>query len=86
MTMKLSGHDVDLDEPATVYEDRFTPGLFFSHLSQAIRYVACIPIGKQSGSVSIVSQSGLQFGVAEINVLHDHLLRSRAAKANPTAF
>jgi len=79
--MKLSGHDVDLDEPATVYENRFTPGVFFSHLSQAVRYVACIPIGKQSDSISIVSQSGFQFGVAEINVLHYHLQRSLAARA-----
>ncbi|MEO5323308.1 hypothetical protein PV773_08290 [Mesorhizobium sp. CC13] len=76
LKMELRGKRVDLDEPATFYENRFTHGVFFGHLSQALRHAVCAPLTKQHPAASIVTQSGAQFGWEEINVLHDHLKRA----------
>jgi|APFEC2959095171_1045051.scaffolds.fasta_scaffold05192_3 hypothetical protein len=74
--MLIHGKPVDLNLPATLYEDRFNHGTFFPHLAQAIRHAAA---NRKLQSASIVTQSGEQFGWAEISVLHDHL------RTNPTS-
>ncbi|MBT1159429.1 hypothetical protein J1C56_28060 [Aminobacter anthyllidis] len=68
--MLIHGKPVDLDGPATLYEDRFNHGTFFTHLTQAIRHAAAT---RKLQSASIVTQSGEQFGWAEISLLLDHL-------------
>jgi hypothetical protein len=74
-TMIIHGKPVDLNEPATFYEDRFKHGIFFPYLSQAVRHAICVPSARQREAASIVTQSGVQFGWAEINVLNDYLLQ-----------
>lgn len=68
--MLIHGKPVDLDGPATLYEDRFNHGTFFPHLAQAIHHAAAT---RTLQSASIVTQSGKQLGWAEIGLLHDHL-------------
>lgn len=74
---------VELREPATFYENRFTHGLFFTYLSQAVRHAISIPSARQRQAASIVTQSGVQFGWAEINLLHDHM--QNTSREGPTA-
>ncbi|SFU23315.1 hypothetical protein [Mesorhizobium sp. YR577] len=73
--MIIHGKTVVLDESATFYEDRFKHGMFFPYLSQAVRHAVSIPCARQQQAASIVTQSGVQFGWAEINVLNDYLLQ-----------
>ncbi|WP_432289605.1 hypothetical protein SLT36_31205 (plasmid) [Aminobacter sp. BA135] len=82
--MLINGKTVDLNCPATFYEDRFTHGTFFAHLAQAIRHAVATPSSRQMHSASIVTQSGDQFGWAEISLLHDHLHNDAATSAAKT--
>ncbi|WP_395447902.1 hypothetical protein ACHMW7_23805 [Aminobacter sp. UC22_36] len=71
--MLLNGKLVELDQPATFYENRFNHGTFFPHLSQAVRHAISIPSARHREAASIVTQSGEQFGWAEISLLNDHI-------------
>lgn len=71
--MIRNGKSVQLNESATFYEDRFTQGLFFPYLSQAVRHAISIPSARQREAASIVTESREQFGWAEINLLNDHV-------------
>jgi hypothetical protein len=64
---------VDLNEPATFFENRLGPGMVFDHLSKALRHAVNMPLAKQHHSAKIITKSGDQYGWEEINVLHDHL-------------
>ncbi|WP_156381243.1 hypothetical protein [Aminobacter sp. DSM 101952] len=66
-------NSVDLNEPATFYENSLGPGMVFAHLSQALRHAVCMPLAKHHHTAKIVTQTGAQYGLGEINVLHDHL-------------
>lgn len=70
--MLLNGKLVELDQPATFYEDRFNHGTFFPHLSQAVRHAISIPSARQQDTASIVTQSGemVQSGHGVPDVFH----------------
>ncbi|GAA4133107.1 hypothetical protein ACFFTN_21455 [Aminobacter aganoensis] len=82
--MLINGKAVNLDEPATFYEDRFNHGTYFSHLAQAISHAVATSSSQQMHAASIVTQSGEQFGWTEISLLHDHL-RNDAARPDRSA-
>ncbi|MCX8572042.1 hypothetical protein [Aminobacter sp. MET-1] len=81
--MLINGKQVDLNEPATFYENRFNHGTFFPYLSQAIRHAVAVPSARQQQAASIVTQSGEQFGWAEISLLNDHLRHAPAEHSTP---
>ncbi len=66
-------NSVDFSEPATFFETRLGPGMVFSHLSQALRHAANMPLAKRHHAAKIITKSGDHYGWEEINVLHDHL-------------
>jgi len=80
--MLLNGKLVELDQPATFYEDRFNHGQFFPHLSQAVRHAISIPSARQQDAASIVTQSGEQYGWAEICLLNDHIRNAETRRQN----
>ncbi|AMS45138.1 hypothetical protein AA2016_6237 (plasmid) [Aminobacter aminovorans] len=80
--MLLNGKLVELDQPATFYEDRFNRGQFFPHLSQAVRHAISIPSARQQDAASIVTQSGEQYGWPEICLLNDHIRNAETRRRN----